>query len=78
MSSGRDFSGGPVERIHFPMQGMQVQSLVRELSSHKPRGMAKKENGRLKKTKITKLQTSFGFTDDSLITPMKKVKSRNV
>ena len=39
----RDFPCGPMERIHLTMQGTQVQSLVRELRSHKPCGVAKKK-----------------------------------
>ena len=36
----RDFRGGPSA---LPLQGVQVQSLVRELRSHMPLGTAKKE-----------------------------------
>ena len=35
-------------RICLPMEGTQVQSLVRELRSHKPCGMAKKNLSRYK------------------------------
>ena len=48
---GREFSGCPVVRI-WPSycQGPQVQSLVRELRSHKPSSAAKKKklNGNIK------------------------------
>ena len=39
----RDFSGCPVIRpLHFPVQRVWVQYLVRELKSHLPCSMAKK------------------------------------
>ena len=39
----RDFPGGPVVRLsELPMQGAHVQSLVGELRSHMPNGVAKK------------------------------------
>lgn len=49
---GREFSGCPVVRI-WPSycQGPQVQSLIRELRSHKPSSAAKKKkklNGNIK------------------------------
>ena len=31
-----DFPGGPVVKTAFPLQGVQVQSLVGELRSHMP------------------------------------------
>ena len=34
-----DFPGGPELRIRLAMQGTQIQSLVRKLSSHKPWSM---------------------------------------
>ena len=34
----RDLSGGPVLRIHLPMQGTRVRSLVGALKSHIPVG----------------------------------------
>ena len=37
-----DLSGGPVVKIAFPTQGVQVWSLVRKLRSHMPHSMAKK------------------------------------
>ena len=40
----RDFPGGPVVRtLSFHCQGHRVQSLVRELRSHKPCGVGKKQ-----------------------------------
>ena len=40
----REFPGGPVvKKPLLPMQGVQVQSLVRELRSHVPWGVAKKQ-----------------------------------
>ena len=41
----RDFPGGPlVKTLELPIQGAQVQSLVRELRAHMLQGMAKKQN----------------------------------
>ena len=37
-----DFPGGPVVETVLPMQGAEVQSLVRELTSHMPWYAAKK------------------------------------
>ena len=37
-----DLPGSPVVKILFPVQGMQVRSLVGELRSHMPYGVAKK------------------------------------
>ena len=34
----KDFPTGPVVKNPLPMQGAQVQFLIRELRSHKPRG----------------------------------------
>ena len=39
----RDFLGGPVVKTVLPMHGAKVQSLVEELRSHMPRGMAKRK-----------------------------------
>ena len=41
--SFRDFPGGPGLRICLLMQGAGVQSLVEELRSHRPLGMAKEK-----------------------------------
>ena len=38
----RDFPGSPVIKTALPLQGTRVQSLVGELRSHMPHGMAKK------------------------------------
>ena len=38
-----DFPDGPVVKTLLPLQGAWVQSLDRELRSHKPHGMAKKK-----------------------------------
>ena len=37
-----DFPGGPVFKTVLPLKGMQVRSLVGELRSHRPLGVAKK------------------------------------
>ena len=37
-----DLPGSPMVKTQLPMQGARVQSLVRELRSHKPCGTAKK------------------------------------
>ena len=42
MSLLRDLPGGPVVKTG-PMQGVKVQSLVREIRSHMPCGTAKKK-----------------------------------
>ena len=39
----RDFAGGPVLRLCFSMQVMQVRSLVRNLRSHLPYGQKQKQ-----------------------------------
>ena len=44
-----DFPDGPVVKTLLPLQGARVQSLDRELRSHKPHGMAKKKKGKKKK-----------------------------
>ena len=41
-----DFPDGPVVKTLLPLQGARVQSLDRELRSHKPHGTAKKKKGR--------------------------------
>ena len=41
-SSSWDFPAGPVVETVLPMQGTEVQSLVRELTSHMPQYAAKK------------------------------------
>ena len=43
-SEDRDFPGGPMVRqdSSLPLQGVRVQSLVGELRSHVPQGVAKK------------------------------------
>lgn len=41
-SSSWDFPAGPVVETVLPMQGTEVQSLVRELTSHMPQYVAKK------------------------------------
>ena len=38
----KDFAGGPVLRLHLPMQETQVQSLVGELISNMPQGQKTK------------------------------------
>ena len=40
------FPGGPVVKTAFPMQGVQVWSLVRKLRSHMPHSMAKKKKNK--------------------------------
>ena len=42
----KDFPGGPVVKIRLPMQEVQVQSLVRELRPHMPRGQKHKTQNR--------------------------------
>ena len=37
-----DFPGGPAVETSLPMQGVRVQSLVRELGSHMPCGQKAK------------------------------------
>ena len=46
-----DFPGGPVVETVLPMQGAEVQSLVRELTSHMPWYAAKKVFKKKKKKK---------------------------
>ena len=41
VSKGKDFPDGPVVRTSLPLQGAWVQSLVRELRSHRPLDVAK-------------------------------------
>ena len=38
-----DFFGGPMVKTMLPLQRMQVRSLVGELTSHMPQGVAKKK-----------------------------------
>ena len=38
-----DFPGSPVVKTAIPLQGIRVWSLVGELRSHMPRGLAKKQ-----------------------------------
>ena len=44
-----DFPGVPVVKTELPLQGARVRSLVGELRSHMPQGVAKKS--KLKKEK---------------------------
>ena len=44
-----DFPGGPVVETALPVQGAEVQSLVRELTSHMPWYAAKKVKKKEKK-----------------------------
>ena len=50
----RDFPGGPVVETALPVQGAEVQSLVRELTFHMPWYAAKK----VKKKKKSKVETT--------------------
>ena len=49
-----DFPGGPVVETVLPMQGAEVQSLVRELTSHMPWYAAKKVLKKKKKNSLKK------------------------
>lgn len=40
----RAFSGGSVAKTMFPVQGAQLQSLLKELKSHMPHYAAKKKS----------------------------------
>ena len=51
----RDFPGCSVIRaLHFPMQGIWVRYLVRELRSHMPRGMVGSPTGLLGSLHVSK------------------------
>ena len=41
-NSKRDSPGGPMVKTVFPMEGVRVQTLVKELRSHMSRSTAKK------------------------------------
>ena len=56
---GRDFPGGPVVKTpRFPLQGLQVRSLVGKIRSHKPRGEAKKKKKIWANDHFTPLRTT--------------------
>ena len=49
MMKCQDFPGSPVvNTLEFPLQGMWVRSLVKELKSHKVKGVDKKEEKKLR------------------------------
>ena len=47
-TEARDFPGSPLLASMLLVQGMQVQSLLRELGSYMPRGVAKKLKKKIK------------------------------
>ena len=64
---GRTSPGSPVVKTPcFHYRGAQVQSLVRELTSHMPQGMAPKKKKRTKNKLEGKLQTHPPVLDSSL------------
>ena len=68
----RDFPGGPVVKTMLPLQGGRVQSLVRELRSHKPQGKATpphQKKGKIRPPNESPLQKS----SKALPHPMKYV-----
>ena len=57
----RDFRGGPAVKALFPLQGAQVRSLVRELISHIPCGVAKKRK------KVVHIPCHLNYTIQELV-----------
>ena len=55
----RDFPGSQVVKTVLPVQGIWVQSLVRELRSHMPRSKAKKYIKIIKKKKEREMINGF-------------------
>ena len=61
----RDFPGGPAVKAGLPVQGARIQSLVRELRSYVPHGMAKKK--KRMQSKETPYELLFGVEVDATL-----------